>query len=105
MLSVAAILAYRIFELLSACAYSLSPQEENVRLIKNSVMYRETRRMKGAGLCWIRIGYTLGLGLGIIVRLGTSFSVIDGPGGPFIPETDGPGGPLMRGAVSSMTGQ
>ena len=38
-----------------------------------------------------------------MVRGGTSFSVTDGPGGPFIPETDGPGGPLMRGTVSSMT--
>ena len=34
---------------------------------------------------------------------GTSFSVTDGPGGPFILETDGPGGPLTRGTVSSMT--
>ena len=36
---------------------------------------------------------------------GTSFSITDGPGGPFIPGTDGPGGPLTRGTVSSMTVQ
>ena len=36
---------------------------------------------------------------------GTSFSITDGPGGPFIPGTDGPGGPLTRGTVSSMTGR
>ena len=36
---------------------------------------------------------------------GTSFSITDGPGGPFIPGTDGPGGPLTRGTVSSMTDQ
>ena len=34
---------------------------------------------------------------------GTSFSVTDGPGRPFIPETDGPRGPLTRGTISSMT--
>ena len=34
---------------------------------------------------------------------GTNFSVTDGPGGRFIPDTDGPGGPLTRGTVSSMT--
>ena len=39
-----------------------------------------------------------------MVRGGTSFSVTDGPGGPFIPETDGLGGPLTRGTISSMTG-
>ena len=33
---------------------------------------------------------------------GTSFSITDGPGGPFIPGTDGPGGPLTRGTVSSI---
>ena len=26
---------------------------------------------------------------------GTSFSITDGPGGPFIPGTDGPGGPSV----------
>ena len=34
---------------------------------------------------------------------GTNFSVTDGPGGRFIPDTDGPGGPLTRGTVNSMT--
>ena len=33
--------------------------------------------------------------------LGDQFVGIDGPGGPFIPETDCPGGPLTRGTVST----